>query len=49
VDPCIAEVHAIPLPRGRGLVWGALAPRLDARGPLAARRPSVTLLRFAGR
>ncbi|WP_037608605.1 class I SAM-dependent methyltransferase [Streptacidiphilus rugosus] len=48
-DPRVAEVHAIPLPPGRGLVWGTLAPRLAARGPLSNRRPTVTLLRFTSR
>jgi O-methyltransferase involved in polyketide biosynthesis len=49
VDPGVAEIHAIPVPRGRGGVWGRLAPALDSLGPVHDRVPTVTLLRFADR
>jgi O-methyltransferase involved in polyketide biosynthesis len=47
--PGVAAIEDVPMPPGRGVFWGLLAPRL-ARGPvLRSRRPSVTLLRFATR
>jgi O-methyltransferase involved in polyketide biosynthesis len=47
--PGIVEVTDVPLPPGRGPVWGWLAPWVD-RIPVARnKRSSVTLLRFAGR
>ena len=47
--PGIVEVRDIPVPPGRGLFWGQLAPRVD-RIPVAWNfRPTITLLRFADR
>ena len=47
--PGIAEIRDVPLPRGRGLVWSALAPLADRIPVVWDKRPSVTLLRFASR
>jgi O-methyltransferase involved in polyketide biosynthesis len=47
LDPAIAQVRDVPLPRGRGALFGFVAPLL-ARVPLVgAKRPSITLVRFA--
>lgn len=47
--PLIAEVKDVPLPRGRGPLWGTVAPRVNLVPVLRTKRPSVTLLRFADR
>ena len=47
--PGIVEIRDVPLPRGRGPVWGLLAPQLGRVPALRNKLPSVTLLRFASR
>ncbi|MHA6757835.1 class I SAM-dependent methyltransferase [Streptacidiphilus sp. PAMC 29251] len=47
--PAVVEIRDVPLPPGRGPLWGLLAQQRD-RIPVARnKRPSVTLLRFADR
>jgi O-methyltransferase involved in polyketide biosynthesis len=47
--PRIAEVKDVPLPPGRGPLWGGAARYADRIPGLRNKRPSVTLLRFADR
>jgi O-methyltransferase involved in polyketide biosynthesis len=47
--PGVAEVRPIEVPRGRGLLWGRLAPALQSWPPVRDHAPTITLLRFADR
>ncbi len=46
VHPNIVEVRDLPLPPGRGLLYGVLAPRLNLIPIVRAHRPSIVLVRF---
>ena len=42
--PAVAEVRALPLPRGRGLYYGAVAPALEHLPAARNLRPTTTAI-----